>query len=69
MCRFYSFLTDKKGNRYAMGHDIRLKIRNIDWGYLTLAEQQNRKISVIITDTDVESDSCDYGIAEIYIAE
>lgn len=28
MCRFYSFLTDEKGNRYAMGHDIRVKIRN-----------------------------------------
>ena len=28
MCEFYSFLTDGKGNRYAMNHDIRVKIRN-----------------------------------------
>lgn len=28
MCRFYSFLTDEKGNRYAMNHQIRLDIRN-----------------------------------------
>ena len=28
MCRFYSFLTDEKGNRYAMNHQIRLDIRS-----------------------------------------
>ena len=28
MCRFYSFLTDEKGNRYAMNHQARLDIRN-----------------------------------------
>ena len=28
MCNFYSFLTDEKGNRYAMGKEIRQKIRN-----------------------------------------
>ena len=28
MCEFYSFLTDEKGNRYAMNHQSRLDIRN-----------------------------------------
>ena len=28
MCRFYSFLTDEKGNSYGMNHKIRLDIRN-----------------------------------------
>ena len=28
MCRFYSFLTDEKGNRYGMNHQARLDIKN-----------------------------------------
>ena len=28
MCRFYSFLTDEKGNRYGMDHQVRFDIRN-----------------------------------------
>ena len=28
MCRFYSFLTDEKGNRYAMDRQVRFDIRN-----------------------------------------
>lgn len=68
----FDYSTDGNGDSYTRRYNSiteAIKQAKIDWGYLTLAEQQNRKISVIITDTDVESDNCDYDITEIYIAE
>ena len=43
MCKFYSFLTDEKGNRYAMGHQIRLDIRS---GKSNLREDSHASIAV-----------------------
>jgi hypothetical protein len=52
MCNFYSFLTDKKGNRYAMGHDIRVKIRN---GESDLREDSHASIAKL---WKVSEDKC-----------
>ena len=52
MCNFYSFLTDEKGNRYAMGHQIRLDIRS---GKSNLREDSHASIAVL---HKVDEDKC-----------
>ena len=52
MCNFYSFLTDEKGNRYAMGHQIRLDIRS---GKSDLREDSHASIAVL---HKVDEDKC-----------
>ena len=52
MCNFYSFLTDEKGNKYAMGHDIRVKIRN---GESNLREDSHASIAEL---WKVSEDKC-----------
>ena len=52
MCNFYSFLTDEKGNRYAMGHQIRLDIRS---GKSNLREDSHASIAVL---RHVDEDKC-----------
>ena len=52
MCNFYSFLTDEKGNRYAMGHKIRLDIRS---GKSDLREDSHASIAV---SHHIDEDKC-----------
>ena len=52
MCNFYSFLTDEKGVRYAMGHKIRLDIRS---GKSDLREDSHASIAVL---RHVDEDKC-----------
>jgi len=52
MCRFYSFLTDEKGNRYAMNHQVRLDIRN---GKSNLREDSHASISEL---WGIDEDKC-----------
>ena len=52
MCNFYSFLTDEKGNRYAMGHQIRVDIRS---GKSDLREDSHASIAVL---HKVDEDKC-----------
>ena len=52
MCNFYSFLTDEKGNRYAMGHQIRIDIRS---GKSNLREDSHASIAVL---HKVDEDKC-----------
>ena len=52
MCRFYSFLTDKKGNRYAMNNQIRLDIRS---GKSDLREDSHTSIAEL---WNIDEDEC-----------
>ena len=52
MCKFYSFLTDEKGNRYAMGHQIRVDIRS---GKSNLREDSHASIAV---SHHIDEDKC-----------
>ena len=52
MCRFYSFLTDEKGNRYAMNHQIRLDIRS---GKSDLREDSHASIAEL---WHIDEDKC-----------
>ena len=52
MCRFYSFLTDEKGNRYGMNHQVRLDIRS---GKSDLREDSHTSVSEL---WGIDEDKC-----------
>ena len=52
MCRFYSFLTDEKGNRYTMNHQIRLDIKS---GKSDLREDSHASIAEL---WNIDEDKC-----------